>query len=109
MSELITLARPYAVAAFKRAKECGATEQWSTELRFLADVMSDPRMVVAASNPRVRSEIFEVSFLGLCGAHIGPEVQNFVRLLIGNNRLLLANTIVSLYEQYKLRMRATLM
>lgn len=101
MSELTTLARPYAVAAFKRAKESGTTEQWSTELRFLADVMSDRNMVVAASNPRVKSEVFEASFLGLCSGHIDAEVQNFVRLLVSNRRLLLVSTIASLYEQYK--------
>jgi F-type H+-transporting ATPase subunit delta len=101
MSELTTLARPYAVAAFERAKESGATERWSTELRFLADVMSDRDMVVAASNPRVKSETFEASFLDLCGSHIDSEGQNFVRLLIKNRRLLLLNTIATLYEQYK--------
>lgn len=101
MSDLTTLARPYAVAAFKRAKESGTTEQWSAELRFLADIMSDRNMVVAASNPRGKSESFEASFLGLCSGHIDSEGQNFVRLLISNRRLSLLNTISTLYEQYK--------
>ncbi len=31
MSELATLARPYASAVFKRAKETASTEKWSEE------------------------------------------------------------------------------
>ena len=32
MSELATLARPYAAAVFKRAKETGTTTKWSQSL-----------------------------------------------------------------------------
>ena len=39
MSELATLARPYAAAAFKRAKETSATDKWSLSLAFLASVI----------------------------------------------------------------------
>ena len=35
MSELITLARPYAVAAYKYAKEAGKTQEWNDELVFI--------------------------------------------------------------------------
>lgn len=57
MSELTTLARPYAEAAFKRAKETGSTEKWSDQLSFLSSVMSDDQMKKAVSNPKVRREI----------------------------------------------------
>ena len=39
MSELATLARPYAAAVFKRAKETGTTEKWSKSLAFMSAVL----------------------------------------------------------------------
>ena len=41
MSELATLARPYAAAVFKRAKETGTTEKWSQQLALLSLVLKD--------------------------------------------------------------------
>jgi len=38
MGELTTLARPYAVAAFRRAKETGTADEWANQLAFLAAV-----------------------------------------------------------------------
>lgn len=36
MAELLTLARPYAKAAFAYASEQGATDNWSTALNLLS-------------------------------------------------------------------------
>ena len=101
MSELTTLARPYAEAAFKRAKETGSTEKWSDQLAFLSSVMSDDQMKKAASNPKVRRENLVRSFLDLCDGQIDAEGQNFVRLLIQNGRLNLLGVISNLFGEYR--------
>lgn len=101
MTELTTLARPYAVAAFRRAKETKATARWSDELAFVTMVMGDQRMKLAASNPRVRKEAFTASFLSMCEGRLAPEVQNFVRLLVENGRLDLVSEISNLFEDYR--------
>ncbi len=41
MSELLTLARPYAEAVFKRALESKSVSEWSDTLEFLSVVMQD--------------------------------------------------------------------
>lgn len=53
MSELATLARPYAAAVFKRAKETGAIDQWSETLGFLAQLMAAEGVKNAAGNPKL--------------------------------------------------------
>lgn len=101
MAELTTLARPYAVAAYKRAKESGTAERWSESLAFLAAIMADERMTQAATNPKARKEEFAASFLRLCREHVDAETENFVRILIQNRRLDLVKQIAELFEQYK--------
>jgi F-type H+-transporting ATPase subunit delta len=101
MAELTTLARPYAVAVFKRAKETSTTQKWSDQLEFLAAVTSDPRMVQAANNPKVKREAFASAFLDLCGNRVDGEGQNFIRVLIDNRRLSLLSEIAELYAKFK--------
>jgi F-type H+-transporting ATPase subunit delta len=97
MTELTTLARPYAVAAYRRAKETKSTARWADELAFVALVMADDRMKLAASNPRVRKEAFTASFLALCEGRLSAEAQNFVRILVENRRLALQTRATSMW------------
>ncbi|NJD07094.1 MAG: F0F1 ATP synthase subunit delta [Methylococcaceae bacterium] len=101
MSELATLARPYAVAAYKRAKQTASLERWSETLAFLAAVLSDPAILAAATNPKGDRERFTRSFLDLCEGKLDREGENFVRLLIANRRLNLIRQISEQFEQHR--------
>lgn len=101
MGELTTLARPYAVAAYQRAKETGNAGQWADSLGFLAAVVEDERIVQAAANPRAQREQFTAAFLDLCQGHLDLEAGNFVRLLIQNRRLGLVKEIAALFREYQ--------
>ncbi len=101
MSGSDTLARPYAEAVFKRAKETGSTEQWSDMLAFLAAVMKDDRLSRAAVNPKVDRHAFTELLLDICKGHITEEGENLLKLLVANNRLNLAASIKELFEQYR--------
>lgn len=101
MSELTTLARPYAVAVYQRAKETGTADRWADELAFLAAVMADERIAQAAANPKAKREDFTAAFLNLCQDRLDGEAENFVRLLIQNRRLGLVKQIAELYAEYK--------
>ena len=50
MAELTTIARPYAEAAFRIAREGNALPVWSQMLRFLSDVAADPQAAGALDN-----------------------------------------------------------
>lgn len=99
MSELATLARPYAVALYKRAKQTATTEKWSQTLAFLTLVLQDQRIAKAAANPKGKKESFIQALLDLSADKLDDEAQNFVRLLVQNRRL---NLIQSISEQFEL-------
>jgi len=50
MTELATMARPYALAVFKRAKETGSLQEWSDALAFLSTALEDPAMKAAIAS-----------------------------------------------------------
>jgi F-type H+-transporting ATPase subunit delta len=101
MSELMTLARPYAVAAYERAKETQASDQWQEMLSFLSALLQDPRMRRAATNPRAKKDAFLAALLDLSRGHLNSEGENFLRLLVQNHRLDLVPHICALFAQYR--------
>jgi len=101
MTEIATLARPYAEAAFKRAKETGAASLWADGLQFLTCVIQDADMAAIVNNPRVSKERIQQLLLDICQDQISAEVSNLVKLLIENGKLKLLPTILALYEEYK--------
>jgi F-type H+-transporting ATPase subunit delta len=101
MSELATLARPYAIAAYKRAKETGAVPKWSETLAFLAQIMGDARLARAEANPKGSRERFIRALLDLCEDRLDRESENFVRILAENRRLGLIDLIRERFEQYR--------
>ena len=101
MSELSTLARPYAEAVFKRALETKAVSEWSDMLSFLGLVMQDDELATVISNPKVTQEQLTQLLLDICQDQLQKEGVNFLKLLVQNDRLLLAPQISELYESYK--------
>lgn len=101
MSELITLARPYAVAAFERAKQTGSVERWQNTLEFLRVLLADSSMKQAASNPKADKQSFLEALLDVCGEHVDGEGANFIRLLVQNHRLELIPDICALFSHYR--------
>lgn len=101
MSELATLARPYATAVFKRAKETASTQKWSDALAFLSLVIQDPQIVQAAANPKANKDAFTQALLDLCRENLDGEGENFVRLLAANHRLELIGIIYEQFEQFR--------
>ena len=101
MSELATLARPYAAAVFKRAKETHATAKWSQSLAFMSAVLTNKDISVVVDNPKVNKQRLLALMFDICLGHINDENENFLKLLIHNNRLNLLTSIVKLFEAYK--------
>jgi F-type H+-transporting ATPase subunit delta len=101
MSELATLARPYATAAFKRAKQTDTTPQWSETLAFLTAIIQDRQIACAAENPIASRDNFTKALLDLCQGRLDGEAENFVRLLVANRRLGLIAVISEQFEQFR--------
>jgi F-type H+-transporting ATPase subunit delta len=101
MAEYSTLARPYAVAAYKRAEETNTVQQWADQLAFLKAILNDESIQRAVANPKAKREEFTRSFLGLCQGHLSAEGESFVRLLIRNHRLGLVRYIAEQFSHYR--------
>jgi F-type H+-transporting ATPase subunit delta len=101
MSELATLARPYAVAVFKRAKETDSAETWSKNLAFLAAVLSDKSISGVIDDPKIGKSALSTLLLDICEGQLDQEGSNFLKLLIENNRLSLIAAIAEIFETYK--------
>lgn len=101
MSEMATLARPYAEAVFKHAKQTGTARQWSDNLKFLAIAMAEQKLALAADNPKLEKSRITDFLLDIGQGVLSSEGGNFVRLLVENKRLNLISHIQSLFEAYR--------
>ena len=98
MSQALTLARPYARAAFSMAQDESSLAGWSSALGFAAQVAADPRAASLLLNPQL-SHAEAVSLLSVDGA--GESFSRFLALLAENRRLAQLPEIAGLYEELK--------
>ncbi|QCO68487.1 F0F1 ATP synthase subunit delta [Luteimonas yindakuii] len=98
MSQEITLARPYARAAFGLARDAGALAAWSDALAFAARVAVDPQAQPLLGHPGLARED-AVALLAPEGAQEG--FRDFLALLARNSRLALLPEIAGLYEDLR--------
>jgi F-type H+-transporting ATPase subunit delta len=101
MAEEITVARPYAEAAFALAREQNALPVWAEMLRIATNVANDERVRAALDNPRLSAPAKESLFLSLCGADLNADGKAFVRVLIEADRLGLLPQIRDLFDALK--------
>ena len=100
MAEPVTIARPYAEAAYRLAKESGAQGLWSQRLQRLALIAQDKEMTEVMTNPRLSTEQVAELFISL-SADSDAILANFVRTLAENRRLALLPEISRLFELAK--------
>ena len=103
MSQALTLARPYARAAFGIARDAGDLAGWSNALGFAARVAADPQVAALLGHPRLDG--------GDAAALLAPGSEqhddapaafaDFVRLLQDNGRLALMPEIAALFEELR--------
>ena len=94
----LTLARPYARAAFAIAREGNALPAWSDALAFAARVAADPSVAALLGNPGL-TQADAVNLLGPDAADEG--FSNFLGLLFENRRLSLLPEIAGLYDELR--------
>jgi len=108
MSELNTVARPYAQAAFDLARESSTLAQWSNMLGFAAAVSVDSAMREAIDSPSLLVTEQADLFAQVCGDQLDDQGRNFVKLLAENRRLTLFPEIAALYEDLRADAEGTL-
>ena len=69
MSEFVTVARPYAKAAFDFAVENQSVERWQDMLVFTAEVTKNEHMAELLSGA-IAPETLATSFIAVCGEQL---------------------------------------
>lgn len=100
MAESVTIARPYAEAAFRIAKETGALGAWSARLARLALVAQDAEIAEVIGNPRLSADQVAQLFVSLADDS-DAVLGNFIRALAENRRLALLPEIARHFELAK--------
>jgi F-type H+-transporting ATPase subunit delta len=108
MSELSTLARPYAEAVFRMAQGENDLAGWSSRIATLAGIVSDAQMGRLIADPAVSTERVAGLIVDVAGAGLGIHGGNFVKVLADNGRLMLLPEICAQFETLKARAEGTL-
>lgn len=101
MAELVTIARPYADAAFALASGAGALAPWSEALDRLAAIAATPEMKNCINDPKLAADDLVQLMIDVAGDRLGEEQKNFVRVLVENERLQLLPEIRELFAELK--------
>jgi F-type H+-transporting ATPase subunit delta len=101
MAEAISVARPYAVAAFDEATKLGDLKGWSEFLLTAADAVVNPEVHALISSPRVAHSQLEDLILALCGSKLSSTERNFIKVLVENQRLIVLPEIAAMFESMR--------
>jgi F-type H+-transporting ATPase subunit delta len=107
VAERATIARPYAKAVFEEARERKAFADWSQALALCAQIVADPRVESLVKNPEVPAADVAEFVIGVAGAQLTPQMQNLVRVLAANRRLLILPEILAHYEVMRAQVENT--
>ena len=86
MSDLTTIARPYAKAAFDFAVEKDQLDQWGQMLSFAAEVAKNEQVKELLSGSVSADKLAEI-FVSVCGEQVDEHGQNLLKVMAENGRL----------------------
>lgn len=105
MAENVTLARPYAEAAFRIARDARQLDAWLDALMRLAAVAGADEVRAVIDNPKVETAAVVKLLLDVAandaGAGLSAEQKNFVTVLAEADRLSVLAEIRDLYAELK--------
>jgi F-type H+-transporting ATPase subunit delta len=108
VAERATIARPYAKAAFEYAREANAFAAWSQGLQSAAQIVADPSVAPLTKSPQWPMANLVSLITDVAGDKLDAGMQNFVRVLAENRRLLLLPEIAVHYEELRAAVENTL-
>ncbi|MFS1538783.1 MAG: F0F1 ATP synthase subunit delta [Candidatus Phlomobacter fragariae] len=103
MSEITTVARPYAKAAFDFAVENQLVDKWQNMFSFITEITYNQQISELLSGS-IAPETLAKTFIAICGDEIDEHVQNLIRIMAENGRL---STLPEVLKQF-IQLRAFL-
>lgn len=101
MADLITIARPYAKAAFEYAIEHGQVDKWEEMLTFASEVSQNDEMKSLLTSD-MKPDALAKLFITVCKDTLDEFGGNFIKLMAENKRLILLPEVLTLFKQIRL-------
>ncbi|MEJ0099860.1 MAG: F0F1 ATP synthase subunit delta [Pseudomonadota bacterium] len=101
MADRLTIARPYAKAAFAQAKADASLGAWANALDRAAAVVIDPRVRALFGSPKVTTAQLADLVGGVAGSELSANGRNFIALLAENKRLPFLPEIAQIFNALK--------
>lgn len=105
MSEHNIIARPYAKAAFEFAVANQQMSAWVEQLQIMAEIARDERVVTLVKAPQVSDASVAELIADICKRQAAESfnqgVENFIKLLAQNHRILVLPNIAQLFEIFR--------
>ncbi|MFT3848418.1 MAG: F0F1 ATP synthase subunit delta [Propionivibrio sp.] len=101
MAESVTIARPYAQAVFRLAKESQSLAAWSDRLQRLSAIAQDAEMAKVIGSPKLSAGDVADLFVSLSGEARNGELSAFIGLLAENERFDVLPQIREIFEEFK--------
>ena len=100
MADLITIARPYAKAAFDFAVEKDNVDQWLEMITFIGQVASNDSVVKMLKATTSASDMADL-FIKVGGEQLNENGQNLIKVMAQNERLSVLPEVAVLFAQYR--------
>ena len=100
MSELTTIARPYAKAAFDFAIEHNSLAKWNEMLSFVSAVIEN-KTIKGFLTSSLSAQKLANTLIDICGSQLDQFGQNLIRLMAENKRLSVIPTVFELFKHYE--------
>lgn len=94
----MSLARPYALAAFEYAHEHDQLPEWQSFLESASLIVGDPAVLRLLAQPKLSSDMILNLFQGILS--LSDEGNNFLRILQEHQRFSLLPEISKLFNAY---------
>lgn len=99
MSELTTIARPYAKAAFDFAVEQNSISKWTSMLDFCVQVIDNKDVKTFLESSFSAKKVAD-TVISICGEQLDQYGQNLIRLMAENKRLTVLPLVFQQFKSY---------
>ncbi|GAA6136793.1 F0F1 ATP synthase subunit delta [Arenicella sp. 4NH20-0111] len=106
MADNASIARPYAKAVFDLAQETDSYESWTVALENLSAISQDESFSALVSDPRVDGSKVVELLTDLSKDSLPDGGENFVNLLVQNDRLLALDDIQQQFSELVAKAKA---
>lgn len=99
MADFITIARPYAKAAFDFSVEHNAVESWKKMLVLASNVIEDEQIKSLLTSDMKPDSVANL-FISICQDSLDEYRANFIKIMAENKRLSLLPEVLTLFLKY---------